>query len=73
MLDEGEFIKFFHRLLERPDLDELFEIASCKYKGDKNKSTGAYKELTPGGVGVNVRVSYFHAESGKILGFYKKE
>jgi len=33
VLDEGEFIKFFHRLLERPDLDELFEIASCKYKG----------------------------------------
>jgi len=33
VLNEKEFIKFFHRLLERPDLDALFETVSKKYKG----------------------------------------
>ena len=50
VLDEGEFIKFFHRLLERPDLDELFEIASCKYKGNKNMQVQAcFKNYRQGG------------------------
>ena len=25
MLDEAEFLRFFHRLLQRPDLNDLFE------------------------------------------------
>ncbi len=33
MIDETEFLRFFHRLLERPDLNELFEKVSNKYKG----------------------------------------
>ena len=33
VLDETEFLKFFHKLLQRPDLSEIFEEVSNKYKG----------------------------------------
>jgi len=33
VLDEKEFIKFFHRLLERPELNTVFEEVSKKYRG----------------------------------------
>ena len=35
VLDEAEFLRFFHRLLQRPDLNELFEKVSHKYKGER--------------------------------------
>ncbi|XP_023348144.1 1-phosphatidylinositol 4,5-bisphosphate phosphodiesterase delta-4 [Eurytemora carolleeae] len=33
VLDEEEFLTFFHRLLERPELNNLFTEVSSKYKG----------------------------------------
>jgi len=33
VLDESEFIKFIHRLLQRPDLNIIFEKVSSRYKG----------------------------------------
>ena len=33
VLDEVEFLKFYHNLLHRPELSEIFEEVSQKYKG----------------------------------------
>jgi len=33
VLDETEFLKFFHKLLQRSDVSEIFEAVSHKYKG----------------------------------------
>ena len=33
VLDEKEFLKFYQKLLERPELSDLFETVSKKYKG----------------------------------------
>jgi hypothetical protein len=37
VLDEAEFLRFFHRLLQRPDLNDLFEKVSHKYKGEQDQ------------------------------------